>query len=129
MRRQSSGTALLVVGTTLLACTAELSQAPGSSPGSGSQPAAVGGTGTGASGGAGGAIAGGTGAVGTGGTASAGAPPQGNAGAPPTEPTVFSRPGLAARLSKFEYGYSILDVLGVTLLPTEIDAAAGGIPD
>ena len=53
----------------------------------------------------------------------------GTAGAPPVEPTVFSRPGLAARLSKFEYQYSIADVLGVTLLPTELDAAAGGIPD
>jgi len=52
------------------------------------------------------------------------------AGAPSTStPTVFSRQGLAARLSKFEYGYSILDVLGVSLLPAELDASAGGIPD
>jgi hypothetical protein len=42
---------------------------------------------------------------------------------------VFSRVGLAARLSKLEYQHSILDVLGVTLLPEELDAAAGGIPD
>lgn len=60
--------------------------------------------------------------------AAAGAP---QAGAPPvsSEPMVFSRPGLAARLSKFEYGYSIQDVLGVSLLPAELDATAGGIPD
>ena len=51
------------------------------------------------------------------------------AGAPNNEPLVFSRPGLAARLSKFEYQHSITDVLGVTLLPAELDAAAGGIPD
>jgi hypothetical protein len=42
---------------------------------------------------------------------------------------VFSRTGLAARLSKIEYQNSISDVLGVTLLPEELDAAAGGIPD
>jgi hypothetical protein len=52
------------------------------------------------------------------------------AGAPSmSAPTVFSRQGLAARLSKFEYGYSIQDVLGVALLPAELDASAGGIPD
>jgi len=42
---------------------------------------------------------------------------------------VFSRVGLAARLSKFEYQNSVADVLGVPLLSTELDAAAGGIPD
>lgn len=42
---------------------------------------------------------------------------------------MLSRPGLAARLSKFEYQNSINDVLGVSLLPAELDANAGGIPD
>lgn len=45
------------------------------------------------------------------------------------EPSVLSRVGLAARLSKVEYQNSVLDVLGVSLLPEELDAAAGGIPD
>lgn len=45
------------------------------------------------------------------------------------EPLVFSRPGLAARLSKVEYQNSIFDVLGVSLLPEELDASQGGIPD
>ncbi|HEU5074515.1 MAG TPA: DUF1587 domain-containing protein, partial [Polyangiaceae bacterium] len=45
------------------------------------------------------------------------------------EPGVHSRAGLAARLSKVEYRNSVLDVLGVSLLPEELDAAAGGIPD
>ncbi len=43
--------------------------------------------------------------------------------------TVLSRTGLAARLSKIEYQNSIQDVLGVSLLPEELDAAEGGIPD
>ncbi len=47
----------------------------------------------------------------------------------PGEPSVHSRVGLAARLSKIEYRNSILDVLGVSLLPEELDAAAGGIPN
>lgn len=44
-------------------------------------------------------------------------------------PGVYSRVGLAARLSKIEYRNSVLDVLGVSLQPEELDAAAGGIPD
>lgn len=40
-----------------------------------------------------------------------------------------SRLGLAARLSKFEYQNSVFDVLGVALLPEELDDSAGGIPD
>jgi hypothetical protein len=32
-------------------------------------------------------------------------------------------------LSKIEYQNSLFDVLGVTLLPTELDAASGGVPD
>jgi hypothetical protein len=49
----------------------------------------------------------------------------GGAGAP----SVLSRVGLAARLSKIEYRNSVADVIGVDLLPAELDAAAGGIPD
>lgn len=45
------------------------------------------------------------------------------------EPSVRTRVGLAARLSKIEYRNSILDVLGVGLLPEELDAKVGGIPD
>jgi len=45
------------------------------------------------------------------------------------EPSVLSRVGLAARLSKIEYRNSIQDVLGVSLLPEELDSKAGGIPD
>ncbi|MDZ7923583.1 MAG: DUF1592 domain-containing protein [Marinagarivorans sp.] len=41
----------------------------------------------------------------------------------------LSRPGLAARISKFEYQHSVLDVLGVELLPAELDQTVGGIPD
>jgi hypothetical protein len=124
-RRQSSLTALVVVGGVLLACSADLVAPTGK--GNPSGPAA--GAGTTAMGpGAGGKPS-------SGGTA--GKPPASSAGtgshmagAPPTSPpTVFSRPGLAARLSKFEYGYSIKDVLGVSLLPEELDATAGGIPD
>jgi hypothetical protein len=44
-------------------------------------------------------------------------------------PGVSSRSGLAARLSKVSYANSVSDVLGVTLLPAELDAAAGGLPD
>src|SRR6185369_4485926 len=63
----------------------------------------------------------------TAGRPSAGAPA---AGAPSNgEPLVFSRTGLAARVSKVEYQNSITDVLRVTLQPAELDAAAGGIPD
>jgi hypothetical protein len=52
----------------------------------------------------------------------------GNAGGS-SVPTVFSRVGLATRLSKVEYQNSVVDVLGVTLSSTELDAAAGGLPD
>lgn len=55
---------------------------------------------------------------------------EGETGDPSTEETqTFSRPGLAARLSKLEYRNSIFDVLGVTLLPEELDAASGGLVD
>lgn len=64
----------------------------------------------------------GSGAVPSGGTA-------GGSGAAAPNPAVLSRPGLAARLSKFEYQNSINDVLGVSLLPAELDPNAGGIPD
>ncbi len=78
---------------------------------------------------AGGVAAGGTPAA-SGGMAgipsSAGAPASAGTS---SAPVVFSRVGLAARLSKVEYQNSVLDALGVSLLPTELDAAAGGIPD
>ena len=69
----------------------------------------------GSGGSTGGGVGIGGGGVGTGGDAS--------------NPTAFSRVGLAARLSKFEYQNSIRDVLGVSLLPAELDASLGGIPD
>jgi hypothetical protein len=71
-----------------------------------------------------------TGGVGGGGAgAGAGAPSGGASAGTPGEPAVLSRVGLAARLSKVEYQHSIADVLGVTLLPAELDASLGGIPD
>src|SRR5690606_2537024 len=48
----------------------------------------------------------------------------GAGGSTAPDPQVHSRTGLAARLSKVEYQYSILDVLEVDLLPEELDAAA-----
>jgi len=129
-RRQSSWTAFLVAAASLLACTAELTQPSGSGPtlgagmpGVGMPGASKGGS---SSAGAGGVATSGSGGSHVGNGATAGASV---AGAPPAVPTVFSRPGLAARLSKFEYQYSISDVLGVTVLPAELDAAAGGLPD
>jgi hypothetical protein len=50
-------------------------------------------------------------------------------GGVPSVPGVSSRSGLAARLSKVAYANSVSDVLGLTLLPAELDAAAGGLPD
>ncbi len=40
-----------------------------------------------------------------------------------------AREGLVARLSKREYGYSVLDALGVSLTPEELDGANGGLVD
>jgi len=133
IRRQSFSTAFLIAGVNLLACTAELSAPPAQGAGAGNQ--SVAGTGVSAGAGAGAGAAAGAGGVASVGSAGARAGRGGSAGAPmagaPTsnEPLVFSRPGLAARLSKFEYQHSITDLLGVTLLPAELDAAAGGIPD
>ncbi len=45
------------------------------------------------------------------------------------EAELGSRFGLAARLSKFEYQNSIQDVLGVELLPEELESQDGGLPD
>jgi hypothetical protein len=67
---------------------------------------------------------GGVGGAGVGGTAGAGAGQGTGTGA-----TIVARPGLSARLGKFEYENSIADVLGVKLTPEELDSAAGGIPD
>src|SRR5690606_18616711 len=78
----------------------------GSSVGAGTSVADSGGTGTGTSAG---------GQTGSGGTASG--------------HNETSRVSLAPRLSKFEYRNSILDVLGVSLLPEEMDASLGGVPD
>lgn len=93
--------------------------------GVGACTAKLGGTGTanedGASVGSSGASGGGP--NGTGGRA------DGSGGGAGAERASYSRTGLAARLSKFEYQNSILDVLGVTLLPEELDSSAGGIPD
>src|SRR3954453_15817886 len=123
-RRHSSITALLVAGITLLACTAELSQPTrqGMLPSAGNHGSSVGGTGAGgvSTGGASAGRAGGLSHAGSGGSAGS------MAGAPPTEPTVFSRTGLPARLSKFEYQHSISDVLGESVLPAELDASADG---
>ena len=64
-------------------------------------------------------------AAGVGGSGSAG----GGGAEQPADPSIVSRVGLAARLSKFEYQNSVLDVLGVELLPEELDETAGGIPN
>src|SRR5690606_40847465 len=52
---------------------------------------------------------------------------------PTTETPVATDPGarssIATRLSKPEYTNSIMDVLGVSLTPSELDASTGGIPD
>jgi len=124
-RRQSSVTALVVAGGVLLACSADLTAPPAA--GNPHGPAAGTGPGVGAGGKPSGGSMGAPPASGTGASAGTGSH---MAGAPASStPTVFSRTGLAARLSKFEYSYSIKDALGVSLLPEELDAAAGGIPD
>jgi hypothetical protein len=55
--------------------------------------------------------------------------PKGTSPEDSLEATQMSRFGLAARMSKFEYQNSIQDVLGVALLPGELDAGQGGLPD
>jgi Protein of unknown function (DUF1592)/Protein of unknown function (DUF1588)/Protein of unknown function (DUF1595)/Protein of unknown function (DUF1587) len=59
--------------------------------------------------------------------------PEGNGGAPSATPgtsvAAVTRTGLAARLSKTQYAYSVHDVLGVDLTADELSAAAGGLPD
>src|SRR5262245_60271727 len=92
------GTAVGLAGLFLAACVGKVGRSVGDTP--------PGGTLTG-SGGA--SVPSGTGGA-------------GGAGQPP----VLSRVGLAARVSKIEYQNSVADVLGVTLLPAELDAAAGG---
>jgi hypothetical protein len=56
-------------------------------------------------------------------------PPPGTTVEDVLEAELGSRYGLAARLSKFEYENSIQDVLGVALLPEELNSREGGIPD
>lgn len=86
--------------------------------------------GTGAMVGAGSSLIGAGGGTGAGGMGvGVGGMNVGAGGSTAPDPQVHSRTGLAARLSKVEYQYSILDVLEVDLLPEELDAAAGGIPD
>lgn len=55
--------------------------------------------------------------------------PTGAGSADGLEAKLGSRFGLAARLSKFEYQNSIQDVLGVSLLPQELDDQNGGLPN
>ncbi len=44
-------------------------------------------------------------------------------------PEAGAREGLVGRLSKREYGYSVLDALGVELTPEELDGNGGGLLD
>jgi hypothetical protein len=123
-RCPSRKVAVALVGGALLSCTGELSHVgPGSQStngGTGNATNPVGpGPGTGGSNSTGGVF-------GTAGKPAAGAPGSSGGSA---QPGVPSRVGLAARLSKIEYQNSVLDVVGVSLLPEELDAAAGGIPD
>jgi len=103
---RSSFRSALLAAVTLAACTAELHRRPDRGP---SQVAT-------------------DGTQSTDGTMAPGPP----AGTPPDEileAEQGGRFGLAARMSKFEYQNSIQDVLGVELLPEELDARQGGIPD
>lgn len=56
-------------------------------------------------------------------------PPPGTSPEDVAEAEAGSRFGLAARLSKFEYQNSVQDVLGVTLLESELNDEDGGLPD
>lgn len=111
---------LLASAIFFLGCTSEISGGLGGAPPGGNGEAATAGVGGGTSGAT--TDTSGTSATSSGSSAATGS---GTTGAP----TVFSRTGLAARLSKVEYRNSVLDVLGVELLPEELDAANGGIPD
>src|SRR6185503_14500255 len=84
---------------------------------------------SGSSGSSSGGSSGSGGSASSGGASSSGGSPGSGGASGSTKPTVFSRTGLAARLSKFEYKNSITDVLGVDLQAGELDATAGGIPD
>lgn len=123
MVRARTCVAAVVSASLFLACQGAL---PGTEPPGGAGAGSAAGPGTG-----GGVAMGGTGATagGMGSGASAGVSAGGGSAGTSGTPQTFSRTGLAARLSKVEYRYSIADVLGVTLLPAELDAAAGGIPD
>jgi hypothetical protein len=127
VRRRSFEAAVFFTGVVVTACQAELSGSAGPGPGmrGGSAGSPV------SSGAAGSFSAGGvpSGKAGAGSSSGAGAPQTAGDGGTSSEPLVFSRPGLAARLSKVEYQHSIADVLDVALLPAEFDSAAGGIPD
>ncbi|HEY3495440.1 MAG TPA: DUF1592 domain-containing protein, partial [Polyangiaceae bacterium] len=130
-QKRSCRAALAFVCAVSAACTGEVS--PPLGPGTGMAGSLSNGGAPGAGVGGGTAVSGGTAAsgapsmpAGATGFPSAGAPSNGGSSG---APTVFSRVGLAARLSKFEYRNSVADLLGVALLPEELDAAVGGIPD
>lgn len=124
--RSHQAVVALASAVLLAACTSEVNPGYGMSSGAGAGPN----TGSDGSG---------SGSGGDSSVATNGGPVTGNSTGDATsasgttggtaEPVVQSRVGLAARLSKIEYRNSILDVLGVSLLPEELDAAAGGIPN
>jgi hypothetical protein len=127
-RRRSSEAALFFTAVVVAACQADLSGPAGGNLGtSGGSAAAPVGPGAAGSFSAGGVPVAAGGRAGS--SSGAGAPQTAGGGGTSGEPLVFSRPGLAARLSKVEYQHSIDDVLGVSLSPAELDSAAGGIPD
>ena len=102
------------------ACTGEVNTGNGMPPATDGQPGDTGDTGAGAA-----PMGPSTDGTVSTGNSTGGAPTSGTTG----EPGVYSRAGLASRLSKIEYRNSVLDVLGVSMLPEELDASAGGIPD
>ncbi len=116
MSRRLPRTAVILAGLVLVACTGKV----GAPSVSGAAGSGVAGSGSGPSV---------SGVAGSGPVVSGAAGLSGGAAGVSGQATVFSRLGLAARLSKFEYQNSVADVLGVALLPAELDAAAGGIPD
>lgn len=117
-------TSALLVAASVAACTGEV--------GGGAAGATTGGAGTSGSAAGGASSTTSSGSVTTGGDGTTtGSSTDGaqTTGGTDGEPAVLSRVGLAARLSKIEYQNSVLDVLGISLLPEELDAADGGIPD
>ncbi len=116
--RESGPIAVLLAATLFVACSEPAN--PGNNPGDPASPGSGGGADTMNT--AGGSYAG---TAGVGGPGSS----TGGAGIEDERPSVLSRRAFARRLSKFEYEYSIQDVLGVSLLPAELDASQDGVPD